>query len=348
MRTRLFGDPNNRKVRLKNFSAIFWIACWVEKYSKETHLSEVRYNETMEDHLVVALYKFEALPDYQELRQPLLDVCRARKVFGTLLLAAEGINGTIAGVDEDVHAVVDFLRKNPRLSDLRIKESRANKAPFHRMKVRLKKEIVTMGMADLDPMKAAGTYVDPAEWNELIQDKDVWLVDTRNDYEVAIGSFPGATNPKIKNFREFPEWFRNQNSRNKKKIAMFCTGGIRCEKSTAFLRQEGWEEVFHLRGGVLKYLEWVPQEESLWQGECFVFDERVAVQHGLKEGTHSLCRACRYPLSQEDRQSPHHVEGVSCPHCWDQSTAEQKAGFVERQKQMKLAKARGASHLAEG
>lgn len=303
----------------------------------------------MDDFLVAALYRFIALPDYRELQRPLLDTCRAHQVCGTLLLAPEGINGTIAGSDTGVRAVVAFLREDSRFQNLEIKQSRASTPPFHRMKVRLKKEIVTMGVEGIDPQEAVGTYVDPEQWNALIEDQDVWVVDTRNDYEVAIGTFQGAIDPGLQSFRDFPGWLRREmKSRGKSKVAMFCTGGIRCEKSTAFLKQEGVDEVFHLRGGILKYLERIPQEESLWQGECFVFDQRVSVKHGLKEGSYGLCRACRNPISAEDRQLPGFVEGISCPGCVDKSTAKQKAGFAERQKQMELAAARGTRHLADG
>ncbi|MGB0954224.1 MAG: rhodanese-related sulfurtransferase [Planctomycetota bacterium] len=303
----------------------------------------------MDDLQVAALYKFVALPEFESLRQPLLETCRAHGIHGTLLLASEGINGTVAGTEKGIAALLEYLRKDLGLQDLEVKFSRASAPPFHRMKVRLKKEIVTMGVEGIDPNQVVGTYVAPEEWNALIERDDVWLVDTRNDYEVGIGTFRGATDPDIRTFREFPEWLRAQREQQKEpKVAMFCTGGIRCEKSTAFLKQEGVEDVFHLKGGILKYLENVPEEESLWEGECFVFDERVAVGHGLKEGSYGLCRACRFPISDEDRQAESFVEGISCARCVDQTTAEQKAGFAERHKQMLLAMERGACHLADG
>ncbi len=303
----------------------------------------------MADFLVAALYRFVALPDYRDLRAPLLDLCREQGVCGTLLLASEGINGTIAGSESGIQAVIASLRTEERLAELEVKFSHASQAPFHRMKVRLKKEIVTMGVEGIDPNRVVGTYVEPKNWNALLEDEDVWVVDTRNDYEVAIGSFRGAVDPQIQSFREFPEWIRAQKEAQKKaKVAMFCTGGIRCEKSTAFLKGEGVEEVYHLKGGILKYLEQIPQAESLWKGECFVFDERVAVGHGLKEGSYGLCRACRFPISAEDREASEFVEGVSCVHCHDKTTSEQKAGFAERQRQMELAQARGSQHLADG
>jgi UPF0176 protein len=303
----------------------------------------------MADFLVAALYRFVALPDYRDLREPLLDLCREQGVCGTLLLASEGINGTIAGQESGIQAVIAYLRAEDRLAELEVKYSHASQAPFHRMKVRLKKEIVTMGVEGIDPNRVVGTYVDPKNWNALLEDEDVWVVDTRNDYEVAIGSFRGAVDPQIQSFREFPDWVRAQKEAQRKaKVAMFCTGGIRCEKSTAFLKEEGVEEVYHLKGGILKYLEQIPEEESLWEGECFVFDERVAVGHGLEEGSYGLCRACRLPISAEDREAPEFVEGVSCVHCHDKTTPEQKAGFAERQRQMELAQARGTQHLADG
>ena len=307
------------------------------------------YNKRMTTRLVAALYRFVSLPDYRELREPLLERCRDLEIRGTLLLASEGINGTIAGKDEAIHALLDYLRSEERFADLEVKFSKASISPFHRMKVRLKKEIVTMGIEGIDPNRVVGTYVEPEEWNSLIEQEDVWVVDTRNDYEVGIGTFRGATDPDIRSFREFPAWIRAQRERRKEpKVAMFCTGGIRCEKSTAFLKEEGVEEVFHLKGGILKYLERVPEEESLWEGECFVFDERVAVGQGLKEGSYGLCRACRFPISEEDRAAPEYVEGVSCPRCESKTTAAQKAGFAERHKQMLLAEARGSHHLSDG
>jgi UPF0176 protein len=297
---------------------------------------------------VTALYKFVALPDCREMQAPLLALCKANGVFGTLLLAAEGINGTIAGPDEAIRAVLARLKSDPRLADLEHKESQAEENPFYRMKVRMKKEIVTMGVPGIDPRVTAGTYVEPKDWNALISDSDTVVIDTRNDYEVAIGTFAGAIDPKTTNFRDFPAWFRENESRfhNKPKIAMFCTGGIRCEKSTAYLKSLGYEDVFHLKGGILKYLETVPAQESLWQGECFVFDNRVSVGHGLEQGHYDLCHACRHPITEADKASDRYMKGVCCPHCHDSMTAERKAAFAERQKQVELAKARGERHVA--
>jgi UPF0176 protein len=296
--------------------------------------------------LTAALYKFVALPDFAALQAPLQDCCEEHDVKGTLLLAEEGINGTIAGLPEDVRAVLEFLRRDPRLADLTHKESFAAKPPFYRLKVRLKREIVTMGVHGVDPTKMAGRYVKAEDWNALISDPNVVVVDTRNDYEVAIGTFKGALNPETKSFSELPAWVRQEKSlREKPKVAMFCTGGIRCEKSTAFLRSEGFDEVYHLEGGILKYLETVPEEESLWQGECFVFDERVSVGHGLQQGKFEFCRACRMPINAADKASEFFVLGISCPHCHDQKTAAQKSALAERQRQIVLAQRRNQPHI---
>lgn len=304
----------------------------------------------MSKYLTAALYKFVSLPDYMELQAPLLACCEANGVKGTILLAEEGINGTVSGLHKGINTVLAFLRSDPifknRLAELEHKESYADKMPFYRMKVRLKREIVTMGVPGVDPNKMAGTYVQPHDWNALISDPDVILVDTRNDYEVAIGTFKGAINPKTTNFRELPEWVRKEKSlRKKPKVAMFCTGGIRCEKSTAFLRSEGFEEVYHLQGGILKYLEEVPREQSLWEGECFVFDERVSVDHDLKPGNYAMCHACRQPLSTKDMASELFEDGVSCPHCHGKKTEAQIRSSTERHRQMKLAQQRGQTHI---
>ncbi len=298
--------------------------------------------------LTAALYKFVALPDVAELRDPLLACCEAHQIQGTILLAEEGINGTIAGVPEEIYAVLAYLRQDPRLADLEHKESYADRHPFHRMKVRLKKEIVTMGVPGLNPTEMAGQYVEPKDWNALINDPDVIVIDARNDYEVAIGSFQGAINPNTKSFSELPDWLLQQdalNANSKPKVAMFCTGGIRCEKSTAFLRSQGFDEVYHLKGGILKYLETIPEAQSLWQGECFVFDERVTVIHGLTPGTYDLCRACRQPVSPQDKTSEFYQLGVSCPNCYGHRSAEQNERLAERQRQVELAKQRNQLHV---
>ncbi|MDB5741797.1 MAG: Rhodanese domain protein [Polaromonas sp.] len=309
----------------------------------------------MHDFLTAALYKFVELPDFAGLQAPLLACCEAHGVKGTLLLASEGINGTVAGRSEGVRAVLAFLRQDPRLAALEHKEAWAARMPFHRMKVRLKREIVTLGVPDVHPALMAGRYVKPQEWNQLLQDPQVVLVDTRNDYEVGIGSFKGAINPGTHSFSELPGWVEKEMAEGgrlapsadgkKPKVAMFCTGGIRCEKSTAYLRAKGFEEVYHLEGGILKYLETMPEAHSQWQGECFVFDERVSVGHGLAAGHYTLCRSCRDPLSADDRASPLYELGVSCAHCHASTTPAQKEGYRERQRQVALAEARQQAHI---
>lgn len=294
---------------------------------------------------VAALYQFTTFADCETIRASLIEACGAGGVKGTLLLAREGINGTIAGRDEAIGSVLAHIRTLPGCADLEVKESRAATMPFHRMKVRIKREIVTMGQPDIDPLDV-GHYVAPQDWNALIDAPDTIVIDTRNDYEVAIGTFAGAIDPGTQSFRDFPEWFRaHRQELAGKKVAMFCTGGIRCEKSTAFLKAEGLDEVFHLKGGILAYLEQIPPGESRWQGECFVFDERVAVGPGLALGTHALCRACRMPLGPEERASPRYVEGVSCPACHETRTPEQRASYAERHRQTQLAQARGETHV---
>ncbi len=296
--------------------------------------------------LVAALYHFVSVPRFESLREPLQALCEANGVKGTLLLAHEGINGTIGGPDEGVRTVLAYLRDQPEFATLEHKESRASKMPFLRMKVKLKKEIVTMGVENIDPNKVVGTYVAAKDWNELISDPDTIVIDTRNDYETAIGVFRGAVDPQTKTFREFPDWVRNNPGlHNKPKIAMYCTGGIRCEKATAFMKEQGFEEVYHLKGGILKYLEEVPQEESLWEGACFVFDERVSVEHGLKEGEHKLCHACRNPITAEEITSPHYEEGVSCSHCYGTRSEEDRLRYRQRQHQIALARKRGQKHI---
>lgn len=299
--------------------------------------------------VVAALYRFAPFDDPAALRGALVQCCDDAGIKGTLLLAPEGINGTVAGSRAGIDRVVAHIRALPGCADLDVKESAATEMPFYRMKVRLKKEIVTMGVAGIDPNAQAGRYVAAEDWNALVSQPDVIVIDTRNDYEVGIGSFAGAINPGTASFREFPEWFDRFSKRldgeNKPRIAMFCTGGIRCEKSTAFLRSRGLDEVYHLKGGILKYLETVPPEESLWRGECFVFDQRVAVGHGLAEGTHGLCHACRMPLNRDDMASPHYVEGIRCPHCHDARDDGQRQRYAERQRQAELASRRGQPHL---
>jgi len=304
--------------------------------------------ESAPRYLTAALYKFVDLPDFEALREPLQTCCDAHQVKGTLLLASEGINGTIAGPEVGVRAVLAHLRADPRLATLQHKEAWANKPPFSRMKVRLKKEIVTLRVPGLDPNQTVGQYVKPQDWNALVADPDVVLIDTRNDYEVAIGTFQGAINPNIKTFTELPAWLDAQpalQGEKRPKVAMFCTGGIRCEKSTALMKMHGFDEVYHLEGGILKYLEDIPPEQSTWEGACFVFDERVSVGHGLLPGPHELCRSCRWPLGEQEKASPHYVKGVSCAHCHEQRSPEQKAQLAERQRQVELAEARGEVHV---
>lgn len=298
--------------------------------------------------VVAALYHFARFERFEALQAPLTELCQANKIVGTLLLASEGINGTIAGTRDGIDSVLSFIRGLPEFAGLEHKESHADKLPFYRLKVRLKKEIVAMGVPETDPTKIVGTYVDPEDWNSLITDPDTVVIDTRNDYEIKVGTFQNAINPETDAFREFPDWVkRNENLLKGKKIAMFCTGGIRCEKSTAYVKSLGYDDVFHLKGGILKYLEEVPEEESTWDGECFVFDERVAVKHGLELGDHKLCRACRHPLSPEDLRSDKFVAGVSCHHCFDKYSEADRARFAERQKQSELAAKRGKRHIGD-
>ncbi len=299
---------------------------------------------------VAALYRFAVFDDPAALRQPLFDLCDRLGVRGTLLLANEGVNGTIAGGPDAIDTVVAHIRALPGCADLDVKYSAADTMPFHRLKVRLKKEIVTLGVPGVDAARQAGTYVAPEDWNALISDPDTIVIDTRNDYEVKIGTFQGAIDPETKSFRAFPAWFRAFRASladrpTPPRIAMFCTGGIRCEKSTAFLKAEGIDEVYHLKGGILNYLEKIPESESLWQGECFVFDQRVALGHGVKQGVHDLCHACRAPLSPADKESPLYVEGVACPACHDSRNDEQRARYRMRIEQEKRAQKRGQAHV---
>jgi UPF0176 protein len=287
--------------------------------------------------VIAALYQFAPLDDFHALREPLLDFCLQHDVRGSLLLAAEGINGTIAGTREAIDAVLAFLKRDPRLARLEHKESFDEVQPFRRMKVKLKREIVTLGVEGIDPNREVGTYVDPRDWNAVISDPEVLLLDTRNDYEVQIGTFEGAVNPNTETFRQFPDFVRTIDPAKHRKVAMFCTGGIRCEKASAYLLRQGFAEVYHLKGGILKYLEEVPEQESLWRGECFVFDDRVTVDHRLRKGSYDLCHGCGWPVSAADRESPKYEEGVSCPHCADTLTDDQRARFRERRRQSQLA-----------
>jgi len=306
----------------------------------------------MAEFKVVALYKFVSLPDYQEIRDPIYDFCVQRDIKGALLLAEEGINGTVAGTVADIDALVEYLERGNlfkgRFKNSEMKFSTAEQMPFMRMKVKLKKEIVTLRAPEADPTKVVGTYVEPDQWNDIIADEDTIVLDTRNDYEVAIGTFEGAVDPKTTNFTQFKDFVeKNLDPKKNKKVAMFCTGGIRCEKASAYMMANGYEEVYHLKGGILKYLEETPEDTSMWNGECFVFDERVSVGHGLVEGGLTLCRACRFPLTPEDMKHEKFVEGQQCPHCADHITDKSRARAAEREKQIRLAEERGQEHIGD-
>ena len=300
----------------------------------------------MSQTVVCALYKFVTLDNYQEIKPALLEFMIDHHIRGTLLLAQEGINGTVAGSRDGIDAVLAYLQDDERLGKINYKESFTDTMPFLRTRVKLKKEIVTMGVEGIDPKHVVGTYVKPKDWNALISDPEVLLVDTRNDYEVQVGTFKDAINPVTDSFREFPDYVKQHFDPAKhKKVAMYCTGGIRCEKSTAYMKEQGFEDVYHLEGGILKYLEEVPEDETLWEGECYVFDERITVNHQLEKGQYDQCNACRMPITAEDKTHKHYHEGVSCPHCFDKTSDTQKARFYEREKQMQLAKERGEAHI---
>jgi len=317
-----------------------------EKKLSATATSTPATLQTASTITICALYKFVRLETFEALREPLSDKMTSVDVKGTLLLAAEGINGTIAGPQAGIDTVLTFLAEQPGLDNIVHKESYTEENPFHRTKVKLKKEIVTMGIEGIDPNQVVGTYVKPQDWNALISDPEVLLVDTRNDYEIEIGTFKNAINPNTETFREFPAYVEKNLDKNKhKKVAMYCTGGIRCEKSTAYLKEQGFEEVYHLEGGILKYLEEVPSTETLWEGECFVFDGRVAVNHDLEQGQYDQCFACRFPLTEEEKQGEHYVKGVSCHRCHDKVSEAQRNRYAERQRQISLAEQRGESHI---
>ncbi|CAC9451236.1 Rhodanese domain protein UPF0176 [uncultured Gammaproteobacteria bacterium] len=297
---------------------------------------------------VCALYQFVRLDDFEKFRTPLCALMADLEIKGTLLLALEGLNGTVAGTQDAIDKLVQFLEDDGRFNNLEIKFSQAKKLPFKRLKVKLKKEIVTLGVEHIDPLSSVGTYVKPKDWNTLINDPDVVLIDTRNDYEYGIGSFKGAINPNTETFREFPAYTKeNLEQYRDKKVAMFCTGGIRCEKSTAYLKSQGFKSVYHLHGGVLKYLEEMDEAESLWEGECFVFDERVAVKHNLEQGQYDQCHACRYPITAADKQHQHYEKGISCPRCHGTRSEDQLSRYKERQHQIELAKVRGEEHIGD-
>lgn len=295
----------------------------------------------MSEIVVAAFYKFAKLPEFKQLQAPFLEFCLSVNINGTILLAEEGVNGTVAGSRDSIDSLMAFLKTEPRLHDIDHKESFTNEPPFDRMKVKLKKEIVPLGVSTVDPNELVGTYVSPEDWNELISDPEVIIVDTRNDYEVDIGTFKNAIDPKTKRFRDFPAFVSDNLDPDKhKKVAMFCTGGIRCEKASSYMLQQGFKEVFHLKGGILKYLEKIPADKSLWNGECFVFDQRIAVGNGLIVGDHEQCYACRHPVSPQDRESSKFRLGVSCPYCFDNLPEKTRARAIERQKQNVLSKKR--------
>jgi len=303
-------------------------------------------------YLTTAMYHFVNVPRFETLREPLLEFCMSRHIKGTILLADEGINGTVAGPEKSILELLNHLKTDPvfegNFKNLAHKESWSDKHPFYRMKIKLKKEIVTLGVPGVSPTKVVGKYVKPQDWNKIISDPEVVLIDTRNDYEYAIGTFKNAINPKTNTFREFPEYVKTHfDPKKHKKVAMFCTGGIRCEKASSYMLSEGFDEVYQLEGGILKYLEEVKPEESLWQGECFVFDQRVAITHGLEVGVYDQCYACRYPLSQDDMKSEKYTPGISCPHCFNKHTPEKLKSLTERQRQVILAKARGLNHIGQ-
>lgn len=298
--------------------------------------------------VVAALYRFATLPDFETFRAPLHQVMINNDIRGTVLLAAEGINGTIAGSRKGIDTVINWLKNDPRFAGLQAKESYVTENPFYRTKVKLKKEIVTMGVDDINPNDIVGTYVEPRDWNALISDPEVLVLDTRNNYEVEIGSFENAINPETQSFRELPAYVNKELSPEKhKKVAMFCTGGIRCEKSTAYLKQQGFGEVYHLKGGILKYLEEVPEADSKWRGECFVFDNRVTVNHQLEKGQYDQCHACRRPITEQDKLNPHYKKGISCHHCYENQSEDQRQRYSERERQVELARHRGESHIGQ-
>ena len=302
--------------------------------------------------LTIAFYQFVSLEHIDQHQAFILKFCQKNNIKGTVLLASEGINGTISGGEEKIQKFIEFIKQDSyfknKFKNLEYKESWASKNPFYRMKVRLKKEIVALGVDGISPTKKVGEYVNPEDWNNLINDPNTIVIDTRNNYEVDIGTFKNSINPETETFREFPSYVdKNLNNNETKKVAMFCTGGIRCEKATSLMLEKGFKDVYHLKGGILKYLESIPKEESLWEGECFVFDQRVAVTHGLSEGQYDQCYACRHPLSPDELKSKQYTKGISCPYCIDKLTQKKKAGVIERQKQIMLSKSKGKNHIGD-
>ena len=306
-------------------------------------------NSTLDKYIISTFYKFLVLENYQELKIKFDKSLSKTNIKGTILLANEGINGTIAGSQSDLKKFFIYMDKFSQFKDITPKFSSSNKNPFLRMKVRLKKEIVTIGIPEVSPSNLVGKYLNVEEWNEFLNESDSMIIDTRNDYEVSIGTFKNSINPKIKSFRNFPNWVQknliDKKVSKKSKIGMFCTGGIRCEKSTSYLKQLGFENVFHLDGGILKYLENVKSDENEWKGECFVFDYRVSLNDSLEKGEYDMCYACRMPLSKENKKNKHYVKGQSCEYCYDQTTIKQKKRFNEREKQIKLSKVKNLKHL---
>ncbi|MDG2001553.1 MAG: rhodanese-related sulfurtransferase [Alphaproteobacteria bacterium] len=299
---------------------------------------------------IISFYKFVTILDLEKLKIQIENICLMFETKGTILIAPEGINGTIEGSKDNIEKFLETLKNDKNFSDIIPKYSYSSKDSFNRMKVRLKKEIVTIGNTEVNPNKYIGKYIEPNDWNELISDPNTILIDTRNEYEVAIGTFKGAINPKTKSFRDLPNWIKNNlenvdNNYKNKKIAMFCTGGIRCEKSTSYLVQKGFTNVSHLKGGILKYLENIPKKESLWDGECFVFDQRVSVAEKLKPGSYFMCHGCRMPLKPEDTKLKSYIHGVSCKYCHNKKSAESKKRYADRQKQINLALERGEKHI---
>lgn len=298
--------------------------------------------------LVATLYKFFKVDDLVALQDQLYEICNKNNVMGTILIANEGVNGTISAKPREIEKTLISIQKDDRFSEIEIKYSSANKQPFHKMRVRLKKEIVTIGLPEINPNKTVGTYVKPEEWNDIISDPDVILIDTRNKFEIKIGSFKNALDPRTTSFRDFPEWvkkFKQDKTNTNKKIAMYCTGGIRCEKASSLMKEEGFNEVYHLQGGILKYLEQVEKEKSLWEGECFVFDDRVCLTENLEVGSYKMCFACRMPITEDELNDDRYEEGISCLYCYDKTTKDKKERFKSRQKQIELSKLRGEKHI---
>jgi UPF0176 protein len=309
-------------------------------------------NTNQDGQLVASFYQFIDWQDYKTLKLELENLCEKKNILGTILLAPEGINGTISGEKESIESVINVLKKDSRMKNLEPKYSIAYGKTFYRMRVKLKKEIVSMGKDLTKPAKKTGTKIQARDWNQVLLDPDIIVIDTRNDYEISIGTFEGAIDPKTKSFREFPKWIETElkpliDKKNEKKVAMFCTGGIRCEKASSYLLDSGFDEVLQLNGGILKYLEEINTDKSLWKGECFLFDERVSVQHGLLEGNYSMCHACRMPIDNNDKKSNHYIEGISCPNCFETHSEERKKRFAERQKQISLAKKRNEPHIGK-